>query len=290
MKNIIKSIGGKESQDLRELVEETISNNKILFNDFEQAIFNKVIETYDEIGIFPTIDNLEGEFPSIKQLMSNAEEFDFNSLKVYIKGYLNNKKKLVSSQKFMELASEVSATGFTDEIFDKVSELYMVGKDYDDNIEEGIGDIENIYNSKKGLSLGIKTGIKEIDDIIGGMHKGSVNTIFAGPAMGKSMLGKSIAYLNTQEGTYNGVLISLEVPKDNIKYDMIARHSFDTKFTKYPYIKFMELASEVSATGFTDEIFNKVSELYMIGKDYDDNIEEGIGDIESIYNSKKDVS
>lgn len=236
MKNIIKSIGGKESVDLKELIDETISQNKVLFSDFELGIFEKVITTYNEIGIFPTIENLESDFPTIKQMMSNAEEYEFNSLKVYIKSYLNNKKKIVVSQKFMELSSEVSDTGFTDDIYDRVSELYMVGKDYDENIEEGIGDIESIYNSKKGTSLGIKTGIKEIDDVIGGMHKGSVNTIFAGPAMGKSMLGKSISYLNTQGGTYNGVMISLEVPKENIKYDMIARHSFDTKFTKFPFI------------------------------------------------------
>ena len=43
-------------------------------------------------------------------------------------------------------------------------------------------------------------------------------------------------YKNSIKNGYNQVMISLEVPKDDIMYNLLCLHSNDTKFSKYPFI------------------------------------------------------
>lgn len=46
----------------------------------------------------------------------------------------------------------------------------------------------------------------------------------------------NIGYNNAYKMGYNVVFVSLEVPKEDIIFNVLSRHSFDTKFGKYPYV------------------------------------------------------
>ena len=68
--------------------------------------------------------------------------------------------------------------------------------------------------------VGLSTGVNYVDDIIGGLDKGTVNTIMAYTSQGKSMWASNIAYKNTYEKDYNVCMISLEVTKEEIEHEM----------------------------------------------------------------------
>lgn len=89
--------------------------------------------------------------------------------------------------------------------------------------------IKNKYDIKKYYklhNLTIKTGIKDLDKIVGGLEFGTLNTIAGFTGSGKTTLAVNIAY-NALLAGFNVLYVSLEVSKEHIMYNMFSRHSLD---------------------------------------------------------------
>jgi hypothetical protein len=97
------------------------------------------------------------------------------------------------------------------------------------------------YFKRLKRPLGMKTGIKRIDDLIGGMDEGTVSVIAGFTSHYKTMLAVNIAYLNAYNYGYNIAYFTLETPKDMMYDQMLARHSYGMKFPQCPYIPHQNL-------------------------------------------------
>ena len=69
------------------------------------------------------------------------------------------------------------------------------------NLENYISEIVDIINSGEEVKLGIPTGFKEYDRLVGGHRRGTVNILISGQKMGKSFLCSNIAYNVASQGT-----------------------------------------------------------------------------------------
>jgi replicative DNA helicase len=75
--------------------------------------------------------------------------------------------------------------------------------------------IEERYERKSGMVVGIPTKFDRLDDITGGMIRGDLWVIAARPGMGKSALAVDIAY-HAALDKYKAAIFSLEMPADSL--------------------------------------------------------------------------
>lgn len=68
----------------------------------------------------------------------------------------------------------------------------------------------------------------------------------------------NIAYNNVYDLGYNVVYISLEVPKEHILYNMMSRHSFRNKFSRFPYVSHSKMKKYALSEEEEDFIFSEV--------------------------------
>ena len=75
-----------------------------------------------------------------------------------------------------------------------------------------------------GIELGLKTGLADLDDQIGGLEGGRLYVLGARPAMGKSVIGLNVALQAVKKGIPT-VVFSLEMPTEEVTYRMICAAS-----------------------------------------------------------------
>ena len=73
------------------------------------------------------------------------------------------------------------------------------------------------------------TGVSEIDSKIGGLSYGSLNVVLGYTGQFKSLWLLNMAYNNTYNLGYNVCFISLEVSKRDILWNLLSRHSYDSR-------------------------------------------------------------
>lgn len=105
---------------------------------------------------------------------------------------------------------------------------------------------------------GLQTGIKAIDDKIGGMSPGTVTTIAGFTSQYKTTMAVNIARLNAYYLGYNIVYISLETPKQDMNWNLLSCHSYDTKFPKYNFISHDRMRHCKLTLEEEDYLFNTV--------------------------------
>ena len=75
-----------------------------------------------------------------------------------------------------------------------------------------------------GIELGLKTGLTDLDEQIGGLEGGRLYVLGARPAMGKSVVGLNLALQAVKKGIPT-VVFSLEMPTEEVTYRMICAAS-----------------------------------------------------------------
>jgi len=98
-------------------------------------------------------------------------------------------------------------------------------------IDDGTDDYERIDQSlgeffmhlDNGIMTGVKSGYRNLDDLIGRMPSGEVTVIAARPAMGKSALGVNIAENLALTGNTAVGFISLEMSREQLRTRMLSR-------------------------------------------------------------------
>lgn len=86
------------------------------------------------------------------------------------------------------------------------------------------------YALRKTRSEGIKTGIKQIDNAIGGISFGRIYTIAAYTGSYKTLTWVNYSY-NALSIGYHVALITLEIPKTDLYQQFLCRHSYHPKFS-----------------------------------------------------------
>lgn len=88
---------------------------------------------------------------------------------------------------------------------------------------------KEVYESRKGIARGPLTGIKPIDDVIEGLEFGTLTTNFAFVSHYKTLTLTNIVYSAAKLG-YNSCFNTLEVPREFVKFALLARHSYDSRW------------------------------------------------------------
>lgn len=267
MKNIIFSCFSKKDQTyidyLQLFIDESDNYDKSfkvknILKDTEKKYFEYIINSFNSAGETPSKDLFESVFTETKGVFSSSTEIPITDLRVYIFNVIDLRINAYIHDRMTQLNQKVKSEGITNEIADEFNKLQGLSnrnkaKEIDINI-----DSREEYERKKLRPAGLITGIKEIDDRIGGMNAGTVTTIAGFTGQFKTSWSLNIARLNAYELGYNIVYISLETPKQDMNWNLLSRHSYEMKFPKYNFVGHDRMRRCELTQEEEDFIFNEV--------------------------------
>lgn len=175
----------------------------------------------------PSLEILKQQFPTLK--FDGLTPLAFEQLEETIRLDMDKLLQKDKSYQLMNLSNKVSTDGVTDEVID---DLMSLAKVTNENItyKNIFDELEEIYTAS-AIEKGIKTGITPVDQKTGGLQPGTFNTLAGFAGAGKTTAAVNIAYNALQDGK-NVCYITLEVPKVDMHYNLLSRHSFDKQFKK----------------------------------------------------------
>lgn len=240
--------------------------------DNERSWIEYIKHTIQSTHIAPTEQLLEIKFPQIKQLnLDSVESLSVESLNVYLRQFIKSRQDRFFSQSLMEISYEVSKGGLTDELQDKAFKLVTATRT--NQKEEGYSNPFDTfiqeYKERKLKPKGLKTYIQSLDEEIGGMNVGTVNTIMGFVGSFKTTFAMNIVYNNIVHEGYKVCVVSLEMTKNELLNNLVARHSYDQKFNKKPFISSKKIRNTSLSDEEEDVIFN---EVFLDFSQYKDNL------------------
>jgi replicative DNA helicase len=264
---IVKCCLGKEGEEYKEILENILVENEFyrsknikLLHDSEVDIFEFMIMSFNNSSKFPDKSYLEMNFPNIKGAIDSLPDIlELDGLLVYRRNKIAIRLNEKIHGKINEYNQKILEEGVTEELWEKLEELKRLSVNIND--DEVVGkelDIRKIYEEKMQRPLGMITGIKEVDDKIGGMNEGTITTIAGYTSHFKTTMALNIAYLNSYMYGYNLIYLSLETPKEDMYFNFLCRHSYSTKFSKYSYIPHDKIRKCELSTEELDYLYNVV--------------------------------
>jgi replicative DNA helicase len=239
MNTVFKSLFDKEDVTYLEYlgIFRTEEGEKLLSLQ-EEVYIEYLTESYMNSNIFPSENIFLDNFPELSFFLQKGKDYDVKDFRIHINNLYSKRFKLKISSKVTYLTSDVSEKGLTEEHIEKLNKLVNLSDSdiSEDDIQIGLGNYIEEYEERKNQPIGLQTNVKEVDKLIGGMSLGTVSVIMAYVSQYKSTWGINIAYHNTTKLKYNVAIISLEVPKQDIKYNLLCRHSSEPEFSEYTYI------------------------------------------------------
>lgn len=227
LKDIIANLCNLDKDRAKECVD------FLQFNNMTSNFLN--VNDQTAIDTFENILKTTGEVPSLELFSSYIPDYNLSSSLVtkdvmnVARIFVKEKKNQAASLELQNLANRIGREGITQDIADKISNIMKtdsVATKYT-NIKDKIVDVyeKSIDNS------GIKTGIEQIDEMIGGLKAGQVSVVSGYTGMGKSISSVSIMHSALEQG-FNVCYLSLELGADHLMYNTISRHSLENKFAK----------------------------------------------------------
>lgn len=248
--DIIKSLCDPAHEDAIKDSIELLKANEIL-KPYEDEILDAFLQLYETTNKVPTIEILQQSLPQFRCQAKMEIKDILSSIRLFIKDRLNKK----ASGDLVALADRVSREGITEGVTDALAKLTHT--DATTIKYENIFDkIDDIYNKQLDKS-GIKTGVKKIDDIIGGLKAGQLSTIAAFTGGGKSTFAVCLTHAAAKQG-FNTCYISLELSADHLMYNLLSRHSVDKDDSGNPRfnrpISHSDLKNKTLPTGVWDYV------------------------------------
>lgn len=256
MINIFASMLGKTDAEYGNLLSQTFDMYPDLYTKQEKEILRELSEDYKVTGQYSDPQAFRRQHPEMSSALDHAKVIDLSEVKHYLLSLSEKRTRQQVSQKLMVIANEVLDEGLTYEHLETIHGL-PVREDLEVQEEEPLSFAER-YAKRKTSSLGIQTGIKEIDDLIGGIPGGFILTLMAWTGSYKSTEAINMFYRNTVKNGYGQVYISLEMPKEDVYYNLICLHSNDPKFSRFPYIYHDRIRKGLLTPEEEDFILNEV--------------------------------
>ena len=272
MKNIIKSCFGKSDPAYKEYLEMFITesdnykkNFKVLnvLKDEEKKFFDYIIQSYESSGVIPNESLFVLNFPDVAGQFDNANEIPISDLRVYIFNLIDYRVNDYIHDRIEELNKQVKTKGLTAEIsteFDRLQKISNRNKAR--NVEISINSKE-IYDEMKSKPIGLQTGIKALDEKLGGMNPGTVTTIAGFTSQYKTTFALNIARLNSYYLGYNIAYLSLETPKQDMNWNLLSCHSYESHLSKFNFVGHDRMRKCLMTPDEEDFVFNEVEkDLY----------------------------
>ena len=128
---------------------------------------------------------------------------------------------------------------------------------FDEAMRQTIEMASNAYKNEEGI-VGVPTGLKDLDDRLGGLHKSDLVIIAGRPSMGKTALATNIAFNAAKKIQENGVkssiaFFSLEMSSEQLSTRILAEQSRIKsndirrgKISEEQFDKFIETSKDIS--------------------------------------------
>ena len=236
-----------------------------VMHDTEENYIKFLVRMYDASNSFPSETYFCQNFPEAKvEIDAHKSSPNFVSvapedIKHHIFNLMDNRVNDYISRRMSKLQHAIKAQGITSEISDEIIRLQHLSNrnQATSHIELKINGREN-YNALLARPNGLSTGIRAIDEKIGGMNEGTVTTIAGFTSQFKTTFALNIAHLNSYNKGYNIAYITLETPKNDMYWNLLSCHSFDRKFTKYPFIGHDKIRQTKLDKAETDYLFDVI--------------------------------
>lgn len=205
----------------------------------EKEILKYIQDVFSKTGYMPTEQILESNFPALSQGTS-LQDFvvlDQDSLAVEVGLFFEERKKEYLAKEVVSLSLLISNDGITNDVHDRLyAILSSISSNVNSSYEDPFDYFVDYYQNQKSKPKGLKFYIQSVDEVVGGLNAGTLNTIMGYTGSFKSTLALNLIYNNIVKENYKICLITLEVPKNQVVTNLLSRHSYDSKFDKYPYI------------------------------------------------------
>ena len=222
---------------------ENYGHYKPLISDAAVSVLEHYCSICKTLGKKPSVELLKQKFPTLD--FNGIEPLSYDQLNEQVLLDLDKLKQKDKSFQLMNLSSRVNTEGLTAEILDEILGLAKTDDIATNNYESIFSNLEEIYTQATAVK-GILTGVTQVDEKTGGLQPGTFNTLAGFAGAGKTTAAVNIAYNALKEGK-NVCYITMEVPKVDMGYNFLSRHSFETKFKKpisHSTIKKKELSKD----------------------------------------------
>lgn len=224
MVNIFVSFSSKqEAATIIALLEESD-----LLNDIEKQFIIKYKLLLDTVTDVPNKKLLAELYPTLG--FDNAREYSSDILISNIELLLKERKRSAIASGLLKVVSKVQIEGITSAIKEEIDNLTALEVSNKVELVDITNIIEEKYDEGKAIG-GILTGIGPIDESTGGIYPGTLTTIMGYTGAYKTLSAVNITYSAINAGK-NVCYVSLEVPKEHLLYDILSRHSNNTKFSR----------------------------------------------------------
>lgn len=172
--------------------------------------------------------------------------------------FINNKlfiKGSISLQRFINVVGV--------DTYNHVSDSFYLSNMHEEDL--GIDEFVTIYNDdiheffRAELVWNTVTDIEESECYMYDLTvDGSPTYCLNGYVTHNTTMALNVAHLNAYELGYNVCYLSLETPKEDINWNLLSCHSYDSKFSKYNFVGHDKMRRGTMTSEEEDFIFNEV--------------------------------
>jgi replicative DNA helicase len=197
MYTLIKSLLSQPtSPEVENLIERALTSSLM---PEEEAIFHSLKESLPS-GVLPSEDYLLQQFPDAKIYLETTSKLSLSDCKVHLQSVLQSRQRHNVSQTLMRIASEADKLGVTKDHLSQIRDLRSKDEDVkctcsvpdcSCSVPDQMTCAKRIYLERAKRPSGLYTYINSIDDAIGGLSEGTLNTIIGFTGSFKCVSGET---------------------------------------------------------------------------------------------------
>jgi replicative DNA helicase len=241
MKRIVFTALGQRNEEYKEVLEQLLLEHENYNLNYKIDILTKkevdflkfIVKTYENSKEMPSLSLFTNNFPEVTGTLDNIPAIPLDDYRVYSMNFISKRVNKNITKNLQTINAEIEQDGVTEDLmerFTRWNKISNLNKRKKVVIKQ---DLKTLYLERKGKPPGMKLGIKALDDIVGGLTPGTLNTIAGYTSHFKTTFALNICYRNAYLYNYNTVYFSLETSKEDMLFNLMCRHSKDPKFTKY---------------------------------------------------------
>ena len=226
-------------------------NEDYFYNPINKKIY-KIIHDFMQKGLLANPITLKNFFSNEDELNDiGGSEYlikltKFSTSKLQIKYYANLLHDLKIRRNLIDISretldeslnksSEISAEQIIEQAEKKLFDIAERGKfnksyvEFKDALVQTIAMASSAYKNDEGI-VGVPSGLRDLDDRLGGLHKQDLIIIAGRPSMGKTALATNIAFnaakiINKREKKSSIIFFSLEMSSEQLSTRILSEQS-----------------------------------------------------------------
>ena len=226
-------------------------NEDFFYNPINKKIY-KIIHDFMQKGLLANPITLKNFFSNEDELNDiGGSEYlikltKFSTSKLQIKYYANLLHDLKIRRNLIDISretlneslnksSEISAEQIIEQAEKKLFDIAERGKfnksyvEFKDALVQTIAMASSAYKNDEGI-VGVPSGLRDLDDRLGGLHKQDLIIIAGRPSMGKTALATNIAFnaakiINKREKKSSIIFFSLEMSSEQLSTRILSEQS-----------------------------------------------------------------